>query len=178
MTPHAVMERLLARVEREPGLLDTLEYLAESTDNDPFATPPAAVRQLAREVNRRRQADRAEQLRQRSLTTAEVVELVPSISDRKGVDRRRRRGTLLGISGIDREIVHPRWQFDQRRRDTYPGLPQVLAALSAVAADPMDADAIATAGRHESHGRSIADLLAAGDVDAAIKLAHLSGDQS
>lgn len=118
------------------------------------------------------------QLRQRSLTTSEVVDLISSITDRKGVDRRRKRGTLLGITGLDRQTIHPRWQFDLGRRDTYEGLADVLTALGEVAADPVDADAIATATQPGADGSSIADLLASGDVDTAIMYARMSGDQS
>lgn len=72
-----------------------------------------------------------------------------SISDRKGVDRRRARGALLGIR-TGNQMLHPAWQFDHRRQDTHPGLPLVLAALSEVAADGLDADAIATTPRADA----------------------------
>ena len=103
--------------------------------------------------------------------------MVPSISDRKGVDRRRARGTLLGIRAGNR-MLHPAWQFDPRHRDTYPGLPLLLAALAEVATDGLDADAIATTARADADGSSAADLLAAGHVEAAVALVHLAGDQS
>lgn len=178
MTLSSVMDRLRARAEDDPALLDTLEYLAAAEIADPFAAPSVHGRRLARDVNRQRQQDRAVQLRQRSLTTSEVVELVASIADRKGVDRRRKRGILLGITGLDRQTIHPRWQFDLRQRDTYEGLTDVLAALRVVAADPVDADAIATAPQPGADGSSIADLLASGDVDTAVMCARMSGDQS
>lgn len=178
MTLSSVMDRLKARAESDPALRETLEYLATAETVDPFAVAPQGARDLARDVNQRRQADRAAKLAERSLTTSEVVELVASISDRKGVDRRRQRGTLLGIGGVAREVVHPRWQFDMRRRDTYPGLAEVLGALVEVAGDAIDADAIATAARADAGGASIADLLAAGDVETAVALARLAGDQS
>ena len=178
MTLSSVMERLKDRAEDDPSLLGTLEYLAETGSAGPFSEPPSEVRRLARDINARRQDERAAELRDRSLTTTEVVELVASISDRKGVDRRRQRGTLLGIGGIARQTIHPAWQFDRRSRDTFDGLGQVLEALSAVADDAMDADAIATAPRPEVDGSSIADLLAAGDVTTAVALARLAGDQS
>jgi hypothetical protein len=178
MSLSSVMDRLQARAASDPALLETLEYLATSEASDPFATPPPDARRLARDINRQRQADRAGELAERSLTTSEVVELVASISDRKGVDRRRQRGRLLGISGLGRQTLHPRWQFDTRRGDTHPGLAEVLDALDVVAGDAIDADAIATAPRDEVGGASIADLLAAGDVETAVALARLAGDQS
>lgn len=178
MTLSSVMDRLRARAEDNPALLDTLEYLAAVEVADPFAAPPEHARRLARDINRQRQQDRALQLRQRSLTTSEVVNLVASIADRKAVDRRRKRGTLLGITGLDRQTIHPRWQFDPERHDTYEGLAYVLTALREVAADPLDADAVATAPQPGADGSSIADLLASGDVDTAIQCARLAGDQS
>jgi hypothetical protein len=178
MSVATVMDRLRARAEDDPAFLDTLEYLASSEVADPFEVPPASVRRLARDLNQRRQEDRAAELRRRSLATSEVVDLVTSITDRKAVDRRRHRGTLLGISGIGRQTIHPRWQFDARRGDTYRGLADVLEALREVAPDPLDADAIATAPQPAVDGASIAALLADGDVETAVALARLAGDQS
>ncbi len=178
MTVGTVLDRLRARAEHDPALLETLEYLASSEVGDPFDDPPTSARELARELNARRQQDRADDLRRRSLTTREVVDLVGSITDRKAVDRRRHRGTLLGIAGISRQTLHPRWQFDGRRGDTHPGLDEVLAALRDVVTDPMDVDALATAPQPAAGGVSIAELLADGDVDAAVSLARLAGDQS
>lgn len=70
------------------------------------------------------------------------------------------------------------WQFDQRRRETWDGLSDVLAALEVVAADGLEAHAIATAPGASADGRSIAGLLAAGETDAAVQAARLAGDQS
>lgn len=178
MTLSVVLDRLRERAESDPALLETLQHLVDSEPaKDPFATPSEDVAELARALNEQRQADRLSQLRARSLTTGQVVELVSSISDRKGVDRRRARGTLLGLP-IGNRILHPSWQFDHRRGDTLVGLRRVLAALAEVASDGLDADAIATTPRAEADGASVADLLADGHIDAAVALAHLAGDQS
>jgi hypothetical protein len=178
VTLTAVLDRLRERAESDPSLVETLEYLA-ATDpvEDPFAAPADDVIELARTINRRRQTDRLTELRARSLTTGQVVELVASISDRKGVDRRRARGALLGIRAGNR-MLHPAWQFDLRRRDTLLGLPLVLRALSEVAADGLEADAIATTPRADADGASVGDLLAAGRIEAAVALVRLAGDQS
>ena len=174
----AVLDHLRERAESDPSLVETLQHLVDAEPvSDPFAAPADDVAELARTVNRQRQADRASELRARCLTTGQVVELVPSISDRKGVDRRRARGALLGIRSGN-QMLHPTWQFDRRRRDTLPALGRVLSALSEVASDPIDADAIATTPRAEADGASVADLLAAGHIDAAVALVHLAGDQS
>ena len=178
MTLTALLERLRERAESDLAFFETLQHLADANPvADPFAVPDDDVVQVARTINRQRQTQQLTLLRARSLTTSQVVELVASISDRKGVDRRRARGALLGIR-IGNHTLHPSWQFDRRRRDTHAGLRRVLAALSEVAADPLDADAIATAPRADTGGASVADLLADGNVDAAIALALLAGDQS
>jgi hypothetical protein len=178
MTLTAVLDRLRERAESDPSLVETLEHLADADPvADPFSAPADDVAALARTINRQRQADRLAELRARSLTTGQVIELVASISDRKGVDRRRARGALLGIRAGN-QMLHPAWQFDPRRRDTFPGLSVVLTALSEVAADGLDADAIATSPRVDADGSSVADLLAAGRIEAAVALVHLAGDQS
>ncbi|TVR38065.1 MAG: hypothetical protein EA388_00535 [Nitriliruptor sp.] len=178
MTLSVVLDRLRERAESDPALLETLQHLVDSEPVvDPFGTPAEDVTELARTLNEQRQADRLSQLRARSLTSGQVVEMVPSISDRKGVDRRRARGTLLGIR-IGNQMLHPSWQFDPRRGDTLAGLRRVLAALAEVVSDGLDADAIAIMPRAEADGASVADLLADGHIDAAVALAQLAGDQS
>ena len=178
MTLTTVLDRLRERAESDPSLVETLEHLADAEPvEDPFSAPADDVARLARTINRQRQADRLAALRERSLTTGQVVELVASISDRKGVDRRRARGALLGIRAGN-QMLHPEWQFDRRRQDTLPGLPLVLAALSEVAADGIDADAIATTPRVDAGGSTVADLLAAGRTEDAVALVQLAGDQS
>lgn len=173
----AALERLRDRAELDPEFADAVVWMAEAEVDDPFQEPPASVVGLARSVNRRRQVERAHEFRRGTYTTREVVELLASVNDRKGVDRRRRRGTLLGVrAGAD--TLHPAWQFDPRRREVWPGLPEVLDALSSVAVDGVDADAIATAGGATADGRSIAQLLADGEVEAAVRAARLAGDQS
>jgi hypothetical protein len=128
MTLTAALDRLRERAESDPSLVETLEHLADADPvEDPFATPADDVAKLARTINRKRQTDRLAELRARSVTTGQVVELVASISDRKGVDRRRARGALLGIRAGN-QMLHPAWQFDLRSGDTLPGLSVVLAA--------------------------------------------------
>lgn len=178
MTLTAVLGRLRERAESDPSLVETLQHLVDADPvTDPFATPADDVADLARTINRQRQTDRLSELRTRSLTTGQVIELVTSISNRKAVDRRRARGAVLGVR-TGNQMLHPAWQFDRRRRDTLPGLRLVLAALSEVAIDPIDTDAIAMTPRAEADGASVADLLTAGHVDVAVALVRLAGDQS
>ncbi len=172
-----VLERLREKAERSAEFAEALGHLAADDLDDPFGRPPDSALAVARRINRRRQHERAEQLRGRSLTTPQVVELIGSVSNRKAIDRRRKRNRLLGL-GVGNETLHPDWQFDHRQRDTREGLERVLAALQEVAADPLDADAIMVTPRQDLGGRSIADVFTDGDVDLAVRLIHLSGDQS
>ena len=115
--------------ENDSALADTIRLLAAEADgpDEPFADPSRAVRDAARRVSEKLQ--RRADLQNRTFDTAEVIELIESIQDRKGVDRRRRRGALLGWR-VGRRTLHPEWQFDRHRGDTRLGLDRVLAALS------------------------------------------------
>lgn len=172
-----VIERLRSRAAEDADIAETLVYLAERREGDPFERPGEVVLASARDVNARRQAARRENLAGRALTTRAVVELVGSMSDRRAVDRRRHRGRLLGLK-VGRTVLHPDWQFDRRRGDTRPGLPRVLEALREVSDDPFVADALMVAPRGELGGRSVAEVFADGDLELAVRLILLSGDQS
>lgn len=176
-TLSTAIERIRERAEGDPDFASVVLHLADGELADPFKQPDSSVVRLARDLNRDRQLHRAADRHERSLATHQVVALIESISDRKGVDRRRRRGALLGIR-VGRDTLHPAWQFDLRRRETWDGLRRILTVLQSVAADDIDVDAIATAPLEEYGGCSIADLLAAGNIAAAERAAALAGDQS
>lgn len=166
------------RHRTDANLAEALEFLADagSTD-DPFGELDDGVRDAVLAIDRRSHRDRRQDLRLRSLTTAQVVELVASISDRKGIDRRRQRGRLLGIR--DGNVVrHPCWQFDVDLGESRAGLVEVLAALGEVAASPEAADALMAASRSDLDGGSLAGLFADGEVALVVRLIHLAGDQS
>jgi hypothetical protein len=167
------------RARSDEALAETVLFLADETEGpeDPFVTPSPAVLGAARVVNARRQQERRESLAARALDTAQVIELIGSISDRKGVDRRRRRGQLLGWRSGSRTL-HPAWQFDSRRGDTRPELARVIAALAEIAPDPRAADVLMTTPRDDLDGRTLADLYAAGRVETTLRLILAAGDQS
>jgi hypothetical protein len=167
------------RSRNDAALAETVLFLAEEGDgpDDPFTDPRPEVLGAGRVVNARRQRERREGLAGRALDTAEVVALISSIKDRKGVDRRRRRGRLLGWRSGAR-TMHPAWQFDPRRGDTRPELTRLLAALAEVAPDPQTADRLMSTPREDLDGRTLADLYAAGRVETAIRLVLAAGDQS
>ena len=162
-----------------PALAEAVRYLAGDHDGppDPFGVVSEGVLGAARLVNARRLAERREAAAAAALDTGQVVALVRSLSDRKGVDRRRRRGQLLGWRAGARTL-HPDWQFDARRGDTRRGLPLVVAALAEVTADPQAADALMRAPRDDLDGRSLADLFAAGRVETVVRLVRAAAEQS
>jgi hypothetical protein len=167
------------RAGEDQALAEAVLFLADEVDgpDDPFAVPGEEALTAARLVNERRQRRRREARDAEALDTAQVVGLIGSINDRKGVDRRRRRGQLLGWrAGV--RTLHPAWQFDRRLGDTRPGLNHVLAALSEVASDPQGADALMTTPREDLEGRTLADVFAAGRVETVVRVVLAAGDQS
>lgn len=178
-TLDATLRKVRRRAEQDGTVVAALEVLADddAADRDPFERPPEPLVATARSVNEMRRSDDREQLRRRSLTTAEVVEAVDGISGRAAVDRRRKRRRLIGVPD-GRTTLHPGWQFSPRRRATHAGLTEVLDALYEHASAPAKIDALATAPQPDVAGASIADLLAAGQIDLAVQLAHMAGDQS
>ncbi|MDQ2727599.1 MAG: hypothetical protein M3Y91_07005 [Actinomycetota bacterium] len=177
-TADEALDRLRIKARENPHLAEALELLAEGNeDGDPFAEVDEGVMVGVRTINRRRQTHRRSDLAQRALTTSQVVTLIDSISDRKAVDRRRRRGRLLGVKE-GRTVLHPTWQFDPDRREARDDLDRVLAALGEVTSDPRAADAAMTTPRSDLDGRSLADLFAGGDTDLPVRLIRMAGDQS
>ncbi|MGH8999179.1 MAG: hypothetical protein ACRDY7_07285 [Acidimicrobiia bacterium] len=168
------------RAAQDHALAEAVVFLADDVNgpDDPFAAPRGGVVAAAGAVNERRQKERrAVAMAPDALETAEVVALIGSISDRKGVDRRRRRGQLLGWRFGSRTL-HPLWQFDRGAGETRPGLARVLAGLAEVTSDPRAANALMSAPRHDLDGRSLADLFAAGQVETVVRLIGMAGDQS
>ncbi|MHB1712694.1 MAG: hypothetical protein ACYCV7_15065 [Acidimicrobiales bacterium] len=181
MTPtlaHA-FKILEEQTDSDPALAEAVIFLAEEAagPDDPFADVPDGALRAARLVNERRLRERRGALAFDALDTAGVVAFVRSISDRKGVDRRRRRGQLLGWRSGAR-TMHPGWQFDPRRGDTRLELPLLLVALAESTPDPEAADALMRAPRDDLGGRSLADLFAAGRIETVIRLVRASEDQS
>ncbi len=178
-TPARAIRVLEERADVDATLAEVLVFLAEETagPENPFGTPPDGIWRAARGVNQRRLDDRRRDRLAGTVDTAGVVALVGSIGDRRGVDRRRHRGQLLGWR-VGSRVVHPDWQFDPRRGDTRPGLAAVLAALAEVRADPEAMDDLMRAPRDDLGGRTLVDLLAAGHVDVVVTLVRAAGDQS
>ena len=171
----ADLEQLRDQADIDPDFAETLAYLARwareagKLGEDPAARPAPAVLRSAQEVARRRDAAQREEFVRHAFDTATVVALIAAINDRRGVDRRRARGHLLGMT-VGRTTYHPAWQFDRARRETYDGLDDVLAALAEVTDDPVTADRIVRLPRPELDGGSVASLLALGETATAVRL--------
>lgn len=175
---HAI-RTLEERAAYDPDLAETVLYMAEGAagPDDPFEDVPAGVAREALLVNDRRLRARRAAAAAACLDTPQVVAVLRSINDRKGVDRRRRRGQLLGWRA-GALVLHPDWQFDRRRGETRPGLPRVLAALSEVTADAEAADQLMRAPRDDLGGASLAELFAGGHIETALRLISASSEQS
>jgi hypothetical protein len=173
------IETLHERARRDEALAETVFLLTGDPDgpDDPFAAVEPAARAAARLVNRRRQRRARVALDEATLDTAAAVRLIDSIADRKGVDRRRQRGQLVGWRR-GRRVLHPAWQFDPQRGDTREGLERVLAALHEVAPDPQAAHALMIAPREDLDGATLADLFARGRVELVERLIQGAGDQA
>jgi hypothetical protein len=167
------------RAEDDPALAETVAFLAKDArgPDDPFASPSDGVLAAARSVNERRLEQRRRTRVAGALDTAEVVALIHSIRDRKGVDRRRRRGNLLGWQ-VGGRTLHPAWQFNRHVGDTRPGLRRVLEALRQVTHDAQAADALMSASREDLGGRTLADLFVNEQIDTVVRLILSAGDQS
>lgn len=176
----AVLEKLAGRAEADEEFADALAFLAKThldAEDDPFASPAGEVLTVARRMNASRLDARRHALVEGCLTTSGIVDLVPTMTDRRAVDRRRHRGTLLGIK-VGNTTYHPDWQFDRRAGETRNGLPQILAALRDVTADAMAAHQLMVTPQGRADGASIAEVFADGDIDNALTLIRLVGDQS
>ena len=179
LTMARALKILEEKAEGDPDLAEAVLFLAEEAQDreDPFREPPSGALRAARALNERRFQERRDAAAGAALDTAEVVAFIRSISDRKGVDRRRQRGQLLAWRAGAR-MLHPDWQFDARRGDTRPGLAQVVAALAELTPDAEVADAVMRAPREDLDGHSLAELFAGGRVDTVVRLIRAAAEQS
>lgn len=159
----AVLEAVRRRLAEEPDrVLPTLRLLA---DPGALADPSdQTTLTLAKTLNAYREATALRELRERSYTTAEVGELLGGVS-RQAVSARVAKGRLMSIE-ISGRSYFPSWQFVGGR--PVAGLPELIAALDELGEDTLSADALVRGALPEEGGRSIAEVLAAGDLDLAL----------
>lgn len=172
-----ILDRLGEQARHDGAFAAALESLVRTDVTDPFAAPPTEVLRAARRASDVRREAHWADLAASSLTTAEVVQLIPSIGDRKAVDRRRSRGNLLGVKAGTR-VLHPAWQFDREARTTRKRLGDLLVALRLVRPDPFAAAMLMAAPNPNLDGQSIGEAFMAGRVDVAIAAIDMAADQS
>lgn len=139
-------------------LLDRPEVLAELEPRNPLA--PARLRGLAL----KRQILAAEG----GVVSAQVMGEALGLS-RQAVDKRRKRGTLLGLSLGRRGYAYPVWQIE------LDGLAEVLVELSEL--DPWTQAAFMLTPNRWLSGMSPLEALRTGDREGVLQAARLYGEQ-
>jgi hypothetical protein len=165
-----VLAAVARRLEEDPrNVLPTLRLLADRN-----ALPEEAdtdTVDLARQVNAERLAGRRAEFRARAHPTSEVRELLGGVT-RQAVALRVANNRLLSLE-IAGTSYFPDWQFGPD--GPLPGLDRIVAALTSTSRGVLAADAVMRSPIEEEHGRSAAQLLAAGDVDAALHYVRIAG---
>jgi len=166
----AVLAAVRRRLADEPDrVLPALRVIA---DPDALIEPgDESTISLARTVNTHRVVALLRELRERSYTTEQVRALLGGVS-RQAVSQRVANNRLLAIQ-ISGRSYFPDWQFVDGR--PVEGLDRVLAALREVDAAWLGADALMRTALPEEGGRTIADLLAVGEVELALHYVRAVG---
>jgi hypothetical protein len=103
--------------------------------------------------------------------TAEKVAEILGIT-RQAVDKRRRAGTLIGLTTGRYGYRYPVWQFTES--GTVPGLEHVLSALASH--DEWMQVAFLTGKNPRLNGRTPVETLKAGKLDRVLNAAHVYGE--
>lgn len=166
----AVLTAVRQRLEEEPEtVLPTLRLLIDPyRDANPLDEGTVA---LAKTLNAYRVVAQLRELRFRSYTTAQVAEMLGGMS-RQAVSQRVAKGQLMAIT-ISGKSYFPEWQFADGR--PVERLPEVVAALRATDCDTFTADAVMRTALPEENGRTVAQLVAAGDIDLALHYIGIVG---
>jgi len=168
-----VLEAVARRLEEDPQqVMPTLRLLA---DRD--ALPEVADEQtvdLSRQVNAERLAARRAEYRARAYSTVEVRVLLGDVT-RQAVSLRVANGSLLSLE-LAGTSYFADWQFGPD--GLLAGLSRIVAALTANGRGVLAADALMRTPLAEENDRTPAQLLAAGDVDAAVHYVTVAGGGS
>jgi hypothetical protein len=159
----AVLTAVARRLEEDPKrVLPTLRLLIDPDGTvDPLDESTIS---LAKTLNAYRIVASLRELRERSYSTQEVAEMLGGIS-RQAVSQRVAKRQLMSIQ-ISGKAWFPQWQFRAGR--PVERLAEVIEALRETDHDTFTADAIMTNSLPEEGGSTIADVLAAGDVELAL----------
>jgi hypothetical protein len=163
-----LLARVQARLAEDPvRVREALTLIA-----DPDALPARrTVSEAALKVNSRRLAESRQQFFAGAYKGNVVRAHLGGVS-RQALNQRVRSGRLLALTAANASWF-PDWQFTSAG-DVLPGLDQLLAVLPA---SPVAADLLVRAPIPEAAGRSVADLLAAGELDLAVHYAKTAGGE-
>lgn len=164
----AVLAAVRRRLEEDPDtVLPTLRLLIDPKSN-PLDDSSVA---LAKTLNQYRVVTALRELRARSYTTTEVAEMLGGIS-RQAVSQRVAKGHLMSIQ-ISGRAWYPDWQFaDGRPADR---LREIISTLREAGHETFNADGLMRRAIPEEGDRSPAELIAAGDVDTALRYIRMAG---
>lgn len=167
---HAVLAAVERRLAAEPDrVLPALQLIA---DPDALIDPNDEVTiSLARTLNAHRIVAGLREFRAQAYSTDDVREMLGGVS-RQAVSQRVRNKRLMSME-ISGKSWFPDWQFADGR--LVAGLPEVIAALYEAGQDAYTADAVMRSPYPEEKGRTLAELLHAGDVDRVLHYVRIIG---
>lgn len=167
---HALLAAVERRLAAEPDrVLPALQLIA---DPDALIDPPDETTiSLARTLNAHRIVAGLREFRAHAYSTDDVRELLGGVS-RQAVSQRVRNKRLLSME-ISGRAWFPDWQFAGGR--LVAGLPEVIAALGEAGQDAYTADAVMRSPYPEENGRTLAELLHAGELDRVLHYVRILG---
>jgi hypothetical protein len=167
---HAVLAAIERRLAAEPQhVLPALQLIA---DPDALIDPHDEVTiSLARTLNAHRVVAGLREFRAHAFSTDDVRDMLGGVS-RQAVSQRVRNNRLMSME-ISGKSWFPDWQFAGGR--PVAGLPQVIAALCESNQDTYTADAVMRTPYPEEKGRTLAELLHAGELDRALHYIRIIG---
>lgn len=185
-SPHDVRAALAAKAQRlvldDDAFAADVEHLVAVREwhgsggaDDPPDVPMSTLRSMNAAL-RARQLDDAVAA---AASAQEVVGLLASVNDRRGVQSRAARGRLLSFKANDgRSAMYPRWQFDPVAKETIPDIERwIEACATRFAGDVVAFDHFVRAEQARLGGQSIAGLLTSRRWDAAYAVAIAVRDQ-
>jgi hypothetical protein len=167
---HAVLAAIERRLAEEPErVLPALQLIA---DPDALIDPHDEVTiSLARTLNAHRIVAGLRDFRAHAYSTDEVRQLLGGVT-RQAVSQRVRNKRLLSME-ISGKSWFPDWQFADGR--LVAGLPEVIAALDESNQDAYTADAVMRTPYPEENGRTLAELLHAGELERVLHYVRVIG---
>jgi hypothetical protein len=167
---HAVLAAVERRLAAEPDrVLPALQLIA---DPDALIDPDDEITiSLARTLNAHRIVAGLREFRAQSYSTDDVREMLGGVS-RQAVSQRVRNGRLMSLE-ISGKSWFPDWQFVDK--GPVAGLPAVIGALFEAGQDSYTADAVMRISYPEEDGRTLADLLHAGQLDRVLHYVRILG---